>query len=272
MTLFAQGPLLKMSTALADPTGGEVQYTAILGANTVPFNPHLGKKIRLTWAAEIRCVACGALTRKSFNQGHCWSCFSTLASCDTCIMKPETCHHHHGTCREPVWGTAHCFVPHTVYLANSSGLKVGITRAHQRWTRWMDQGASAAIPLVSVATRRDSGLVEDHCRSVLGIADRTSWQKLLKGSPETVDLEELRNKVLTELPSDLQWEASTDAPTIISYPVLEYPTKVTSLDLEKKPVVEGILRGIKGQYLLLDSGVINLRKFSGYVVGLEIEE
>jgi hypothetical protein len=65
-------------------------------------------------------------------------------------MKPETCHYHLGTCREPDWAQNHCFRPHIVYLANSSGVKVGITRKTQIPTRWLDQGASQALPIFEV--------------------------------------------------------------------------------------------------------------------------
>ena len=54
----------------------------------------------------------------------------------------------------------------------------------------------------------------------------------------------------------------------ISYPVLKYPTKIVSLNFDKTPIISGVLDGIKGQYLLLDCGVLNLRKFSSYHLGL----
>ena len=57
--------------------------------------------------------------------------------------------------------------------------------------------------------------------------------------------------------------------TAIHYPVTAYPEKVTSINLDKQGVAEGVLNGIKGQYLLLDTGVINLRKYSGYHIRLE---
>jgi len=50
------------------------------------------------------------------------------------------------------------------------------------------------------------------------------------------------------------------------YPVLSYPQKVTAFNLDKDPDVKGTITGIKGQYLLLDTGVINIRKFTSYQV------
>jgi hypothetical protein len=50
----------------------------------------------------------------------------------------------------------------------------------------------------------------------------------------------------------------------IQFPVNHYPNKLKSFNLDKHPEASGILQGIKGQYLLLDTGVINIRKFTGY--------
>ena len=52
----------------------------------------------------------------------------------------------------------------------------------------------------------------------------------------------------------------------IEFPVENYPEKVKSLNFDKTPEVEGVLQGIKGQYLILDIGVLNIRKFGGYLV------
>ena len=55
----------------------------------------------------------------------------------------------------------------------------------------------------------------------------------------------------------------------INFPVLQFPEKVKSLNFDKQPIVEGVLQGIKGQYLMFDTGVLNIRKFGGYHVHLE---
>jgi hypothetical protein len=55
-----------------------------------------------------------------------------------------------------------------------------------------------------------------------------------------------------------------EATVNINFPVDCYPVKIKSFNLDKQAEVAGILCGIKGQYLLLDTGVINIRKFSGY--------
>ena len=163
-----------------------VSYTLELGNEIVDLNALLGKKIHLTYTGMIRCCHCQRVTKKSFNQGFCYPCFQKLAQCDRCIMSPELCHYHEGTCREPEWGEQHCMQPHIVYLANSSGLKVGITRAGQVPVRWMDQGAVSAVPVMSVSSRYMSGLVEDLLRT--WVNDRTNWRKMLKHEVEEIDL------------------------------------------------------------------------------------
>ena len=188
-------------------------------------------------------------------------------------MSPERCHYAAGTCREPAWGEQFCMTDHVVYLANSSGAKVGITRATQVPTRWIDQGATQALPIMRVATRQQSGLVEDVLRSQ--VTDRTNWRAMLKGEAPPLDLAQLAGDIfnachdgITLLQERFGLQAiqplNDVAVVDIAYPVLAYPAKVASLDLEKTPIVEGTLQGIKGQYLIFDTGVINIRKFTAY--------
>lgn len=176
------GRLRKMQAEAGDP----VAYSLAVGDTRIPMNELIGRKVRLDFAGVIRCIHCDRNTKKSFSQGYCYPCFRKLAACDSCIMSPEKCHFHLGTCREPEWGEANCMVEHVVYLANSSGLKVGITRASQVPTRWIDQGAVNAIPMLRVATRHLSGLVEVVCKS--HVADRTNWRAMLKGDVPELDL------------------------------------------------------------------------------------
>lgn len=272
MAELARGALRKMAARLDDT----VQYAFRLDAAEVPVNPLLGRLLRLEFLGAIHCSHCGRRTKKSFAQGYCYPCFTRLPECDSCIVSPEKCHHELGTCRDPQWGEQFCMTDHIVYLANSSGLKVGITRATQLPTRWLDQGASQGLPILRVATRQQSGLVEDLLRSQ--VADRTNWRALLKGEAAPVDLEAARERILDVCAEGilaLQQRFGLQAiqplaaeVTEIRYPVTAYPTKVASLDLDKTPVVEGTLMGIKGQYLILDTGVINIRKYSAYQVAV----
>lgn len=273
--LLAQGCLAKMAVA-PGAEGDSARYTLRAGDQRLDLNARLGQRLRLAWTGAIACTHCGRATRKSFAQGYCYPCFKRLARCDTCIMKPELCHYFEGTCREPEWGERHCFQPHVVYLSNASGLKVGITRATQVPTRWLDQGAVQALPILEVASRQQSGLVEVLFKNE--VSDRTNWRAMLRGETETLDLVAARERLLARLAGGLDAlrerfgqeaiRAVDEAPRHFDYPVLEYPTKVVSHNFDKNPEVSGTLMGIKGQYLMLDSGVINLRKFTGYEVAV----
>lgn len=263
------GNIRKLATCLDDP----VKYHLPIANEQLPLNPLIGQSLKLTFLGEIHCIECGRKTSKSFNQGYCYPCFRSLAQCDSCIVKPEQCHYFEGTCREPDWADQHCMQDHYVYLANSSGIKVGITRGSQIPTRWMDQGASQALPILRVKNRLVSGLAEVIFKQ--HVADKTAWQRMLKGEPETVDLPGQRDALFEQCQAALQQlaeqqgEASLsrledEPPVEITYPVQAYPQKVTSLNFDKTPEIEGTLQGIKGQYLILSTGVLNMRKFSGY--------
>ena len=270
MTLVS-GNLQKMRVTLKDP----VSYELRLGDECVPLNSHLGQPVHLHYTGEINCISCGRKTKKSFQQGYCFPCVRSLAECDNCIVRPETCHFDAGTCRDETWAKANCFQDHFVYLANSSGVKVGITRGSQVPTRWIDQGASQALPIFRVKNRYQSGLLEVALKA--HVADRTDWRKMLKGESEPIDLPAKRDELyhlcesaIGELRSQFGEEAIAMLPdedvVDIRYPVLEYPAKVASLNFDKTADVQGALLGIKGQYLILESGVINIRKFGGYAV------
>ncbi len=270
MTLLGEGPLSKMAVKLEQP----VNYTLALGDSSLSLNELVGHKIKIQYQGKISCCHCGRNTRKSFAQGYCYPCFSKLASCDTCIMSPEKCHYAAGTCREPEWGLKHCMTPHIVYLANSSGIKVGITRETQVPTRWIDQGAIEAIPVFRVSTRHLSGLVEVAFKK--HVTDRTNWRAMLKGQVPELDIVEERDRLLALVEDDINRirddfpeelvELVDDKQTQMQYPVDVWPQKVVSLNLDKEPEVSGTLMGIKGQYLILDTGCINIRKFGSYHV------
>ncbi|WNW14143.1 DUF2797 domain-containing protein [Pseudomonas sp. DTU_2021_1001937_2_SI_NGA_ILE_001] len=271
MIELGRGSVNKMAARQSDAP--HVQYAFRLGDAEIPVNPLIGQSLRLEYLGAIHCSHCGRKTKTSYSQGYCYPCMQKLAQCDICIMSPEKCHHHEGTCREPAWGEQFCMTDHIVYLANSSGVKVGITRATQLPTRWLDQGASQALPILRVATRQQSGFVEDLLRSQ--VADRTNWRELLKGEALPVDLVAIREQLFAQCADGLAAlqarfglqaiQLLSDAePLTFSYPVEAYPTKIVSFNLDKNPVVEGTLLGIKGQYLIFDTGVINIRKYTAY--------
>ncbi len=269
------GKVRKMVTQLGDPVG----YQLPLGEELVDMNALIGEQLLLEYDGAINCVACDRKTKKSFNQGYCYPCFSRLAQCDSCIVSPEKCHYDAGTCREPQWGEENCMIDHVVYLSNTSGVKVGITRHSQVPTRWMDQGAIQALPIYQVSSRLISGLVETVFKQ--HIADKTNWRAMLKGEAEPLDLAAERDRLFNECAHDIEGlqeqhglqaiQPITDGTTVaIDYPVEEYPVKVVSHNLDKNGEVKGRLRGIKGQYLIFDSGVINMRKYGGYNIRLSV--
>ena len=253
-----------MHTSLEE---GMAHYKLLLDDQQVDMDFLVGQHIELTYNKTIQCAnpECKRITPKSFSQGYCFPCARSLARCDLCIMRPETCHYHLGTCREPEWGLSNCFTPHVVYLANSSGAKVGITRKTNTPSRWIDQGAICALPILEVKTRLESGLIEKALKSF--ITDKTNWRAMLKNETTPADLVTTKASLLGEisgLVDELKAKTLPDDIINIDYPVLKYPTKVVSLSFDKNPVISGVLNGIKGQYLLLDSGVLNVRKFSSY--------
>lgn len=273
------GQLSKMAVSLPE-NNDPAEYRMVLGEQRVLMTPLIGQKITLKFNGEIHCIACERRIKKSYSGGYCFPCSQKLAQCDLCIMKPETCHYNAGTCREPEWGDAFCMQDHIVYLANSSGIKVGITRANQIPTRWIDQGASQALPIFRVKTRYQSGLLEVIFKA--HVSDRTDWRKMLKGQAEAVDLLAIRDHLIVECGDEisaLQERFGEEAILLIkdqdvvniSYPVDEYPDKVKSFNFDKTPEVTGVLHGIKGQYLIFDTGVINIRKFTGYNITMVVE-
>lgn len=275
-----EGQLQKMQVSTADAQDKVVQYNLCLGEHKLLLNNYLGKNIQINFTGNIFCQSCGVKTPKSYGQGYCYKCFISLAQCDICIMSPEKCHYAEGTCREPEWGDQFCMTDHIVYLANSSGLKVGITRASQIPTRWIDQGARQAVPIFRVATRQQSGFIEDILREQ--VADKTNWRQLLKGEAESLDLLAERDRILTnshKMIAKLQATFGIQAiqpienqqVTELNYPVQQYPTKIINHNLDKQLVVQGKLDGIKGQYLILDTGVINIRKYTAYQVSVSVQ-
>lgn len=241
-------------------------YHLRLHNDTLLFlNDKLGQKITLTHTGKKACVACGRDIKKTFQGGYCFPCTQKLAETDLCIVKPELCHFHQGTCRDAEFAQAHCFIPHVVYLAETSGIKVGITREHQKLTRWADQGASQAIVLAQVPDRKTSGLLEIEIAKNLN--DKTNWRQMLMGTESKADLLSLKNKIALELPATFKNFLSSDN-TIwhFEYPVVQYPHKVSSYNLDKNPKISDTLMGIKGQYLLFAGGVLNVRSFQGYEV------
>lgn len=255
-------------THRADETSGlrYLQYT--LGER--PLNELLGKDIVLEFSGRIQCVNCARAIKKTFGDGYCYPCFLKLAACDMCILKPELCHFRHGTCREPQWGQENCLIPHVVYLANTTGLKVGITREYKKLERWGDQGATEAVVLARVPERYLAGLVEVSLKE--HVVDKADWRALIRGQSSSVDLPSERSRVAEMLKPDLASHlvsgAEFDEVYRFFYPVLKYPDKAITHSPEKTPLISGTFDGIRGQYLFIAGKALNVRKYSGFEVSL----
>lgn len=261
--------LSKMKTELSSP----VQYWLYTNEGELYLNDLIGQHILLNHSGIINCTVCDRVTKKAFGQGFCYPCFMNAPENSECIIRPELCLGHEGKGRDPEWEEKYHVQDHTVYLALTSGVKVGITRAGNESVRWVDQGAWKAIKLAEVPDRYTSGLVEIALKEY--ISDKTNWQRMLKDERNLeADLLESKEELIEYLPEELQdFISDDDDVTEIEYPVNDYPVKVKSLNFDKTPELGGKLVGIRGQYLIFEGGmVINLRKFSGYNIELSVSE
>ncbi len=261
-----KGILLKMPAKL----GEEVSYFLSLGTDDIAMNDLLGMRVAFEFLDTIYCVKCGKVTRKSFAQGFCYPCFTTAPETSECVLRPELCQAHEGISRDMKWSEQHCLQDHIVYLALSSGLKVGITRATQIPTRWIDQGAWKAIPLAKTPNRHMAGRIEVALKEHM--SDKTNWRNMLTNKVDrNKDLVEEKEKASELLGNQFsEYIIPESQVTEIRYPVREYPEKVKSVGFDKNRHIEGELMGIKGQYLIFKDGfVLNIRKHGGYLVAMD---
>lgn len=268
------GLLDKMETSL--DSDNVVQYQLKLGSDLVDMNALIGTTLEFEFDQKIFCGHCGKQTSKSY-QGLCYDHFMSLAQSDSCMMSPEKCHLAQGTCREPAWAERVCQQTHYVYLANSSGVKVGITRAGQLPVRWLDQGAEQGLIIARVSSRYLSGLLEVVFKQ--HVADKTNWRNMLKSETVNIDLVEQRDQLFELCKESLvQLDQQYGRQHIqlirqgevqeFKYPVSQYLEKISSMTFDKQSQIGGKLLGIKGQYLIFDQGVVNIRRHSGYQVKL----
>ncbi len=259
------GNIEKMETQLSK----EVLYWLPLNDERVLMNEYIGEVISLTYLNQINCIVCGRATAKSFAQGLCFPCFSKSPENAECIIRPELCRGHLGEGRDPAWELEHHVKPHYVYLAASSDIKVGVTRDSQIPTRWIDQGADAAVVFAKTPNRYFAGMIEVAMKEHL--TDKTDWRKMLRGEKTSKDLIAIKENLQQYLPLEMkEFYISDNTITNINYPLVANPEKVTSTNFEKTPQIGGVLHGIKGQYLIFaDNTVLNIRAHSGYKITLE---
>ena len=261
-----EGVLTKMQTEFSNP----IQYYLVFETSFLSLNQLLDKSLEINFIG-YQCLNCGK-KKKIFRQGFCYDCFMSSASAGDWIMKPELSTAHLDIeDRDLVYEKKVQLQPHIVYLALSSDVKVGVTRGTQVPTRWIDQGAVQAIPIVEVPNRYLAGITEVALKN--HYADKTNWQKMLKNDYPKVDLLKEKASLKYLIPKEVQefYYPEKEDLLEIHYPVLQYPIKVTSLNLDKSPNFTGKLTGIKGQYLIFEDGtVFNVRTFEGYVVKISI--
>ncbi|MBA6152287.1 DUF2797 domain-containing protein [Gelidibacter maritimus] len=260
-----QGVLTKMETEFSNP----IQYYLVFENDFINMNQLLDKAIMIQFVG-YQCLNC-TLDRPIYRQGFCKSCFFDIPQAADWIMKPELSTAHLDIeDRDLAYEKQVQLKPHIVYLANSSNVKVGVTRKSQVPTRWIDQGAHEAIEIVEVPNRYLAGITEvalkDH------VADKTNWRTMLKNEIVDEDLVEWRDRLKQYIPTEaLAYYIANNKETNIEFPVSQYPEKPKSLNLDKTPNYQGVLKGIKGQYLIYeDQTVFNIRSNEGYVVALSI--
>ena len=260
-----EGVLTKMQTEIGNP----IQYYLVFENSFLNVNQLIGKETEIVFQG-YKCLNCGK-QKKIFRQGFCYDCFMSSASVGDWIMKPELSTAHLDIeDRDLVYEKKVQLQPHIVYLALSSEVKVGVTRKTQVPTRWIDQGAIQAVPIVEVTNRYLAGITEVALKN--HFADKTAWQKMLKNEVLPADLLVERQKTYDWLPNEVKPYFAVDQQVLdLHYPVLQYPKKISSINLDKVPSFTGKVSGIKGQYLLFEDGtVFNVRSNEGFVVRISL--
>lgn len=273
-----EGNLRKMTTVVEPNVQGHVTYT-LPGANRVeplppiPVNEWIGRTVRILFLGQIHCRITGQVIRKSFGEGMSYQAWSEHPSATPSVLRPELSRIHEGIAlRDFEWEQAHHNQPHFVYISQTGGFKVGVTRTTNRPFRWHDQGAIAAVVIAETPYRQLAGEMEVALKDVM--SDKTNFRAMLTHNDVDLEaLEDWKETAFEHLGADA-YEAFfiDEAPEVFAYPVLSYPTKVRSLGLDKTPQIRGRLEGIKGQYLMFEGGqVFNVRRHSGYRVAIEVD-
>jgi hypothetical protein len=261
-----EGVLTKMQTEAGNP----IQYYLVFEDSFLHMNQLLGKPFEITFMG-YQCLHC-AKKKKIYRMGYCYDCFYVIPGAGDWIMRPELSTAHLDVAdRDLEYEKKAQLQPHIVYLASASDMKVGVTRKTQIPTRWIDQGASQAVPLVEVPNRYLAGITEVALKN--HFSDKINWKKMLLNDIAPIDLVERRKFVQPLLPDEVQpyFETTEEKIYNLEYPVLEYPKKIASLNIVTTPVFEGKLAGIKGQYLIFEDGtVFNVRAFEGFGVRINV--
>jgi len=260
-----KGVLTKMKTE----NGSPIQYYLVFKNDFLHVNQLLDKHLSIHFVG-YECLNC-SLNKEIYRQGFCRQCFFDIPQAADWIMRPELSKAHLGIeDRDLAYEENVQLKPHIVYLANSSNVKVGVTRKTQVPTRWIDQGAHEAIEILEVPNRYLAGIAEVALKEHVG--DKTNWRTMLKNEIQDENLVEWRDKLKAFIPVEaMPYYLESNMETNLEFPVLNYPKKIKSLNLKKTPQFSGVLKGIKGQYLIFeDDTVFNVRGSEGFVVQLAI--
>ena len=260
-----RGVLTKMKTELAS----EVQYYLIFEQDFINMNQLLGKRLGINFL-RYRCLNCNK-EKKIFRSGVCYNCHTSLPEMADWVMRPELSKAHlELEDRNLDYERKAQIQPHVVYLANSSNVKVGVTRKSNVLTRWIDQGAHEAIEMVEVPNRYLAGITEVALKK--HVPDKTNWRQMLTNNLKDLNLAEIKEELKEYIPEEVQeYYLSFSKEKEINFPVLDYPLKIKSLVLKKNPFYEGVLKGIKGQYLIFEDGLaFNVRNHEGFEIALSV--
>ncbi len=260
-----QGVLTKMQSEFLEP----IQYYLVFKSDFIHVNQLLNKTLSIELLGT-ECLSC-ELEKPIYRQGFCKSCFFDKPFAGDWIMRPElSTAHLDKEDRDLEYEKKVQLQPHIVYLANSSSIKVGVTRKSQVPTRWIDQGAHEAIEIVEVPNRYLAGIAEVALKDF--VADKTNWRKMLKHDIEDESLTEWRDRLKNNIPTEVMpYFMASNTETHLQFPVHQYPEKPQSLNLKKAQNYSGKLVGIKGQYLIFeDQTVFNIRANEGLVVEIKI--
>ena len=243
-----------------------------MDGNKIVFNDFVGKHITVRDTGKRLCRVCGKETESIYDKGSCLTCFKTSPRCDICMVKPELCHFSKGTCRDEVFAKNRCFNDQYVYFSITNDLKVGYMSKGNKPQRWVDQGATKAIIFANLPDRKMAGDLE--CRISEFEKDKTNWSRMLKGESVEIDLKLVKRK-WSEILKDEKWSKfiTNDLQEMrLEFPVMRYPEKLSRIRLDKTPTFDGVLLGIRGQYLIFRDRVFGIRSHEGYVINLEVDK
>ncbi len=274
------GDLRKMEPIAQESSSGSLSVTyrwkgAQRGEPTDPWELQtaLGSKVRLDFTGAIHCTVTGKRIRKTYGDGMSFDAWRSAPEAVESVLRPELSRIHEGIAlRDAVWEREHHLAPHVTYLSFTGGIKVGVTRSVQALTRWMDQGATAAIRVLEVPYRQLAGSAEVLLKSAF--SDRTQVAAMLRQvAPDAPALAAAKERALLVLGEEFEpFISESDDVIQFEYPLVEWPKAIQTVSLDRVPSIEGTLVAVKGQYLVWDTGVaLNIRSHAGYEVILDID-